>query len=165
FNVLGPLSNPARPKRQLVGVGSKALGALVAEALALRGMERALVVHSSDGLDEISPAAPTHGWLVEAGRVSERELRPREFGLLEHPLSAVLGGGPEENAATLKAVLDGAEGPMADFTLMNAAAALYVAGVAEDFSDGMLRAREAIASGRAKAVQEEYVALTQEVMA
>jgi anthranilate phosphoribosyltransferase len=163
FNLLGPLSNPAKPKRQLVGVGARALGPLVAQALALRGMERAIVVHSADGLDEISPAGMTHAWVVGEGAVAERELRPADFDLPEHPLDRVRGGSPEANAGTLQAVLDGAEGPMTDFVVMNTSAALFAAGLAADFPTGTHMAREAIASGRAREVLDRYVALSQEL--
>jgi anthranilate phosphoribosyltransferase len=162
FNLLGPLSNPARPRRQLVGVGARALGPLVAEALALRGMERAIVVHSEDGLDEISPATTTHAWFVGEGTVAERELRPADFGLPEHALDRVYGGDAEHNAGLLQAVLDGAEGPVTDFVLMNASAALFVAGLAPDFQAGTALAREAIASGRARHALDQYVALSKE---
>ncbi|MGI8927140.1 MAG: anthranilate phosphoribosyltransferase [Tepidiformaceae bacterium] len=163
FNLLGPLTNPARPRGQLAGVGAKGLGPLMAQALALRGMERALVVHSEDGLDEISPAATTHAWLVAAGAVSERELTPDDFALPWHSLDGVMGGTPEQNAGVLQGVLDGAEGAVTDFVLMNAAAACYVAGVVPDLQAGVGASREAIASGRARDVLDHYVALTHEV--
>ena len=163
FNMLGPLTNPARPKGQLAGVGAKALGPLMAQAFALRGMPRAMVVHSADGLDEISPAGVTHAWVVVDRDVTERDLRPADFGLPEHPLGTVLGGDPQENAGTLQAVLDGADGPMTDFVLMNASAALFVAGLAPDLQAGTHMAHEAIASGRAREVLDHYVALTREI--
>jgi anthranilate phosphoribosyltransferase len=162
FNILGPLSNPASPARQLVGVGSRALGPLVAEALALRGIERALVVHSEDGLDEISPAAPTHAWVVGDGAVAERVFTPADFGIAPAPLSAVAGGDAAENAGAILAILDGGEGPKTDFTVINAAAALVVAGRATDFRAAADLAREAIASGRAREVLDTYVALSRE---
>lgn len=162
FNILGPLSNPARPHAQLVGVGAAHLGPLVASALNLRGMAHALVVHSSDGLDEISPAAPTNVWRVTGGRVLEEVISPADFGLPTYPLTKVAGGTPEENAGMLNAVLDGAEGPVTDFVLMNAAAATTVAGLVPecDFLAGVALAREAIASGRAREVLDHYVAFT-----
>ena len=163
FNMLGPLTNPARPRGQLAGVGARNLGPLMAEAFRLRGMERAIVVHSADGLDEISPAGITHAWLVGDGAVTERELMPSDFELPTHLLETVLGGSAEENAGTLLAVLDGAEGPMTDFVLMNAGAAAYVAGLAEDFASGTRLARESIASGRAREVLDRYILLTQEL--
>lgn len=164
FNLLGPLTNPAKPRAQLVGVGTGALGPLVAQTLALRGMERALVVHSADGLDEISPAGVTHAWLVGEGVVREQELRPADFKLGEHPLAAVRGGDPEQNAGTLLAILDGQEGAMTDFVLMNAAAGCYVAGLVPDFASGTGLAHEALASGRAREVFDHYLALTKEVV-
>ena len=162
FNVLGPLSNPATPRAQLVGVGSRAIGPLVAQALALRGTERALVVHSEDGLDEISPAASTHCWVVGEGAVAERDISPADFGLPSHPLEAVAGGEAAQNAGDIQAILDGAEGAKTDFVLMNAAASLYVAGKAPDLISGVELGREAIASGRAREVLDHYVRLTQE---
>lgn len=163
FNLLGPLTNPAQPRGQLAGVGAKALAPIMAEAFALRGMERAMVVHSADGLDEISPAGVTYAWIVNGSAVSECTLTPADFGLPAHPLETVLGGDPAHNAGQLLSVLDGAEGPLTDFTVMNAAAACYIAGLTEDFAAGAQMAHQAIASGRAREVLDHYVALTNEV--
>ncbi|MGE0601315.1 MAG: anthranilate phosphoribosyltransferase [Dehalococcoidia bacterium] len=163
FNILGPLSNPANPRAQLVGVGARAIGPIVADALALRGLGRAIVVHSDDGLDEISPAASTHAWLVGDGRVEERDLRPSDFGLNESSLESVAGGDAEQNAGDILAILDGADGPKTDFVLMNAAASLQVAGKCDDLASGVELARKAIGSGRAREVLDHYVSLTQEV--
>jgi anthranilate phosphoribosyltransferase len=162
FNVLGPLSNPARPNRVLAGVGSMRLGPLVANAFALRGIQRSIVVHSADGLDEISPAGVTHAWFVGEGAVAERELQPADFGLPEHPLESIVGGDAEHNAAVTRAVLDGVEGPALDFVLANAGAACYVAGIADDLLSGVDVARKAITSGAARQVLDLYVSLTQE---
>jgi anthranilate phosphoribosyltransferase len=164
FNVIGPLSNPANPRAQLVGVGAKPLGPLVAEALRLRGMPRAMVVHSADGLDEISTAGQSTTWVLENGVVSERVLRPSDFGLPEHPSKAMAGGDLAENKETLLRVLGGEALPVADFVVMNAAAALHVAGAARDFREGTTMARLAISSGRAKQIMEQYIALTNEVV-
>jgi anthranilate phosphoribosyltransferase len=163
FNILGPLANPARPRRMLVGVGVRSLGPLMAETFRLRGMERAMVVHSAEGLDEISPAGVTHTWAIEDGRVVEGELSPDSFGLPAHRVSEVVGGGPDENAGALLAVLDGGDGAVTDFVLMNASAGLWVAGAAADLRTGVDMAREAIASGRAREVLDHYVALTREL--
>lgn len=162
FNILGPLSNPAKPRAQLVGVGARAIGPVVAEALALRGAGRAIVVHSNDGMDEISPAVATHAWIVGDGAVTEREISPADFGLATHPLSAVAGGEAQQNAGDILAILDGHDGPKTEFVLMNAAAALFVAGKTAGLAEGVTLAREAIASGRAREVLDHYVALTQE---
>jgi anthranilate phosphoribosyltransferase len=163
FNILGPLSNPANPRAQLVGVGSRAIGPVVAEALALRGLGRALVVHSNDGMDEISTAVPTHAWVVGDGAVAERDIDPGDFGLAVHPLAAVGGGEAAQNAGDILAILDGGEGPKTDFVLMNAAAGLFVAGKARDFVDGVDMARDSIASGRARDVLDRYIQLSQAV--
>jgi anthranilate phosphoribosyltransferase len=162
FNVLGPLSNPARPQRVLAGVGAKALGPLVADAFALRGIQRSIVVHSADGLDEISPAGVTHAWFVGEGAVAERELSPADFGLPEHPLESIVGGDATHNAHILRAVLEGVEGPALDFVLANAAAACYVAGLAGDMRAGVEVARSAINSGAASQVLDLYISLSQE---
>lgn len=161
FNILGPLSNPANPRAQLVGVGSRTIGPVVAEALALRGIGRAMVVHSDDGLDEISTAGPTHAWLVGEGAVEERDISPEDFGLPLHPLAEVAGGEAARNAGDILAILDGADGAKADFVVMNAAASLFVAGRARNFVEGVSLARESIATGRAREVLDQYLALTQ----
>ena len=163
FNVLGPISNPARPRAQLTGVGSAELGPLFAEAFRIRGLDRAVVVHSADGLDEISPAAATHAWILEGGALREEDLTPDTFGMEGGSLEDVAGGSPEENAETLRAVLAGQGGPVADFVTLNAGAGCWVAGLADSFAEGAALAREAVASGRARAVTESYVRLTQEV--
>lgn len=163
FNILGPLTNPARPRAQLTGVGSRGLGALVAEALAVKGLVQAVVVHSEDGLDEVSPSAPTHAWRVEGGQIRELELSPADFGLRPHPLAAVRGGSATENAAMLLAVLsDEAEPSLRDFVLMNAACAAWAVGLATDLRQGVDLARDSIASGRARLVLDRFVRLSQE---
>ena len=163
FNVLGPISNPAQPRAQLTGVGSAQLGPLFAEAFRIRGLDRAVVVHSEDGLDEISPEASTHAWIVEGGLLREDDLTPETFGIDRCGLAEVAGGSPEENAETLRAVLAGQPGPVADFVTLNAGAGCWAAGLAGSFAEGAALARESIASGRARAVAESYVRLTQEV--
>ena len=162
FNVLGPLTNPARPRRMLVGVGARAMGPLVAEAFRMRGVERVMVVHSAEGLDEISPAGATSAWVVEGGTVSEREITPATFGLGAHPLAAVVGGDAAQNSGAMLAMLDGGDGPVTDFVVMNAAAGLWVSGKVESMGDGVELARQSIASGRAREVLDRYVSLTQE---
>jgi anthranilate phosphoribosyltransferase len=163
FNILGPLTNPAGPHSQLTGVGSAALAPLVAEAFRLRRMRRVVVVHANDGMDEISPEVPTRAWFIEGSELTEKELSPGVFGLPSHPASAVSGGSAEENATALIRVLLGEAGPVTDFTLMNAAAACYVAGLAPDLRAGVEVARESIASGKAKQVLDRYVQLSQEL--
>jgi anthranilate phosphoribosyltransferase len=162
FNIIGPLSNPARPRAMLVGCSVPSLGPVLAEALRLRGLASAMVVHSTDGLDEISPAVATHAWLLEDGVVSDQEIGPADFGLPTHALDTVLGGDAPVNAASMRAVLDGGDGPITDFVLLNAAAALKVAGRVTDYLEGVDCAREAIQSGRARHVLADFIQLSQD---
>ncbi|MGD9933241.1 MAG: anthranilate phosphoribosyltransferase [Dehalococcoidia bacterium] len=162
FNILGPMANPAKPRAMLVGSGVASVAPLLAETLRLRGMKRAMVVHSAEGMDEISPAGPTAAWSIEDGHIRQLELLPADFGLPAHPLSDVLGGDAAANASTLRGILRGEPGPMADFVLMNASAALLVAGAASDLRAGVAVARGAISSGRAARVLEDYVRLSNE---
>jgi anthranilate phosphoribosyltransferase len=162
FNVLGPLTNPARPRRALVGVGRAELAPLVAGLFALRELDRTLVVHSTDGLDEISPAAPTRAWLVEGSHITEMPLDPSLFGLPVHVVSSVAGGDAATNAATMRALLGGERNPVRDFVLINAGAALWVAGKVADFRAGSRLAAEAIDSGAAAATLQTYIRASQE---
>jgi anthranilate phosphoribosyltransferase len=162
FNIIGPLANPARPAAMLVGVGTPALGPVMAETLRLRGLRRAMIVHSDDGLDEISIASPTHAWLVDGGAVTERALTPGDFGLQQHNASAMAGGDPTANAAAMRALLSHDAGSRTDFVLANAAGALWVAGKTDSLRDGVAIARETLDSYRARDVLDRYVALSQE---
>src|SRR5262249_25370139 len=127
FNLLGPLANPARAPRQLLGVYASALVPVVAETLARLGTERALVGRGLEGLDEIAPSGPTRAAWVEAGRVREVVLRPEDGGLNPVPSGALQGGSPEDNARLLATVLEGHTGGLRDAVLLNAGAALWVA--------------------------------------
>ena len=147
FNLLGPLTNPAGARRQLVGVYAADRVEPVARVLARLGTTHALVVHGRDGLDEISTAAPTLVAEVRGDEVSSFELRPEELGVAPATLEQVAGGTPEENAGRLEAVLGGEAGPLAEIVAANAGAALYVAGIAADLRSGVERARAVLASG------------------
>ncbi|MEI2703561.1 MAG: anthranilate phosphoribosyltransferase [Baekduia sp.] len=160
FNVLGPLTNPAAAKRQLVGVVDRSLIDLVAGALAELGCEHALVVSSEDGLDEMSAAATTAVAEVRGGEVRRYDLEPADAGLDPGSESLGPGGSPEENAAVTRSVLDGTQGPRADTAVLNAAAAIHVAGRADTLADGVAIAREAIASGAARDTLDRYIAAT-----
>ena len=160
FNLLGPLANPARAPRQLLGVYASDLVPVVAETLARLGSERALVVHGLEGLDEVSPSGPTRAAWVEAGHVRELVLHPEDGGLRPVPPEALRGGEPEENARALLGILDGAPGPLREAVLLNAGAALWVADAVQTLADGVLRAAESIDSGAARARLERLVALT-----
>jgi anthranilate phosphoribosyltransferase len=150
MNLLGPLTNPAGARRQVVGVADAKLVPLIARALEALGHERALVVHGLPGMDEVSPAGVTLVAEVGGGGVREYEVTPATFGAREAPLQEIPGGTPAENAALIERVVSGEErGGARTVTLLNAAAALYVGDVADDLADAFRRAGEAIDSGAA----------------
>lgn len=151
FNLLGPLSNPAGAKRQLLGVYSTGLVKPLAEALKALGSEDAMVVSSRDGLDELSLSAPTVVARLRGGRVTLSEVTPESLGLKRRPLKALAGGDADRNAWITRAVLFGESGAPRDICVLNAAAALMVAGLARDWKDGLALAAESIDSGRAAA--------------
>ena len=143
FNVLGPLTNPAFAKRQVLGVYSERLVEVVARVLAALGAEHALVVHSRDGLDEISVSAATRVCEVRNGEVRAYELTPEELGLARHSIDDVAGGDTRENARIAREILRGTNGARHDIVVANAGAALYVAGEASSFEEGVERPRAA----------------------
>ncbi len=150
FNILGPLTNPAGVKRQLTGAFSAGLIGPMAETLLALGSERAWLVHGSDGTDELSIAGPSAVAVLEDGAVSLREISPEDAGLPVHPFAAILGGSPADNARAFAALLDGAGGAYRDAVLLNAAAALVIAGRAGDLPEGAAIAAESIDSGAAR---------------
>jgi anthranilate phosphoribosyltransferase len=160
FNFLGPLTNPAGANRQLLGVADRHYQETIAEALVGLGSVRAMVVAAEDGLDELSLSSPTRVIEVADGGTSEWFAEPAQFGLAPADLEDVAGGTPEQNAAATRAVLEGAEGPRRDLVLLNAAAAIYVGGLAADLSEGVAKAAAAIDSGAAGNVLERLVAAT-----
>jgi anthranilate phosphoribosyltransferase len=151
FNILGPLVNPARAEFQVVGVFEPRLVRQVAEALGRLGVQRGLVVHGSDGLDEITTTGPTLAAVVESGSVREKTLAPEDFGVARAQPQDLRGGDRVENAAIVRQVLQGEKGPRRDIVLVNAAAALVTAGLAADYRAGVALAQESIDSGRARA--------------
>jgi anthranilate phosphoribosyltransferase len=150
FNLLGPLSNPANVKRQMVGVFSRQWLEPVAQVLHNLGSEQAWVVHGSDGLDEITTCGPTAVAALQNGKVRSFEVTPEQVGLRRVTPDALRGGDAETNALALKAVLEGREGPYRDVALMNAGAALVVAGRAADLKEGVALATKSIDSGEAE---------------
>lgn len=147
FNVLGPLTNPAGARRQLMGVYAEALVEPIGNVLRDLGAEHALVVHGSDGMDEITTTGPTTVSEVRGGEVHGFTLEPERFGIPRARLEDLAGGGPDENAALMHRVLGGEPGPLADVTALNAGAAIYVSGLAPSLEEGYGRAREVLASG------------------
>jgi anthranilate phosphoribosyltransferase len=160
FNLLGPLANPARAARQLLGVYAQELVPVVARTLAHLGSERALVVHGADGLDEVSPSGPTHAAWVEGGTVHELTLTPEQAGLARIPAEAIRGGEAADNARMLACVLGGEPGPLRQAVLLNAGAAFWVAGVADSLAEGVRCASASIDSGAAQQRLAGLVALT-----
>ncbi len=150
FNILGPLTNPAGVTRQLTGAYAPHLLRPMAETLGRLGSIRAWLVHGSDGTDELSIAGTTRVAELNHGDVTEHEVHPEDAGLPVHPFEAILGGTPEHNAGAFRALLDGAPGAYRDAVLLNAAAALVVAGHAATLPGGVDFARESIDSGAAK---------------
>ncbi|MEM9012241.1 MAG: anthranilate phosphoribosyltransferase [Pseudomonadota bacterium] len=161
FNILGPLTNPAGVKRQLTGAFARELIQPMAETLGMLGAERAWVVHGADGTDEISIAGETYVAAWEGDAVRSFEITPDDAGLPTHPFEAILGGTPAENAAALRAVLQGEPGAYRDAVLLNAAAALVIAGKVEDLRTGAAMARDAIDSGAAQRKVAALAAATQ----
>jgi anthranilate phosphoribosyltransferase len=149
FNLLGPLSSPARVRRQLLGVADPSLVAVMAGALSRLEAERAIVVHGADGTDELSLAGPNRALLVEHGETREIVIDALQVGLARAPLAALAGGDAQLNSAIALSVLGGEPGPARDVVLLNAGAALFVAGVTADIADGVRCAADAIDSGRA----------------
>ena len=149
FNVLGPLTNPAGARAQIVGVYSAELVRVIAEALTRLGTHRAFVVHGAAGIDELSPAGPNLVFEVEDGHLRERTVDPLELGIPRCAAEDLAGGEPDENAAAIRRVLDGETGPHRDAVLLNAAGAIAAAGHATELADGLRLAADAIDSGAA----------------
>ena len=156
FNLLGPLSNPARVRRQLVGVYDKEWCVPLAEVLGRLGAQHAWVVNG-DGLDELTVAGTTHVAVLEDGKVTTREVTPEDAGVGRWPLSAIAGADCAHNAAALRRLFDGERGAYRDIVLMNAAAALIVGGKARDLRDGARLAAEALDGGAARATLEKLI--------
>jgi anthranilate phosphoribosyltransferase len=160
FNLLGPVSNPAGVKRQMVGVFSRQWVEPIAQVLANLGSQAAWVVHGSDGLDEITTSGPTSVAALENGRVRTFEISPEDVGLPQAKAEALRGGDAEANAAALMDVLKGKPGPFRDVAVFNAAAALIVAGLAKDLKEGAAIAKESIESGEAEGRLDRLIAIS-----
>jgi anthranilate phosphoribosyltransferase len=161
FNVLGPLCNPAGAKYQALGVADGSLAGKMADVLMRLGVERAIVFHAGDGMDELSVSSPSSVIEID-GQRKEYQLDPSELGLATAPVDTMRGGGPEHNARLAREVLDGASGPRRDVVLLNTAAALRAAGLAKDWKDGIRSAADAIDSGRAGEVLQRWAKISQE---
>jgi anthranilate phosphoribosyltransferase len=165
FNFLGPLTNPAGAKRQLIGVSDRRFLDFMAAALGELGAEHALVVASDDGLDELSVSGPSHMVELRDGGIRQSTVSPEDVGLRRWPQDAVAAGTPQTNAEIARRVLAGEQGADRDLTLLNAAAAVYVSGAAGSLEEGVRLAEQAIDSGAATDVMDRFVARTQELAA
>ena len=165
FNFLGPLSNPAGVKRYALGVSDARMAQRMIRVLAMLGAGRAVVFHGEDGLDELTLSGVSVIWRLQDGEITRTEFVPEEVGLSRRPVSDVLGGAVETNVAITRQVLAGVPGPHRDIAVLNAAAALVVAGSSETMREGVVAAGEAIDSGQAQRVLERVVARSSELAA
>jgi anthranilate phosphoribosyltransferase len=161
FNVLGPLTNPAGARSQVVGVYAPELAETLAQVLLQLGADRAFVVHGADGIDELSPTGLNLVWEVAGGEARRRSIDPLELGIPRCAPSDLAGDSPEANAATIREIFAGAGGPRRDAVVLNAAAAIAAAGRADDLRDGLALAAEAVDSGAAGERLEALVRFSQ----
>ena len=160
FNFLGPLTNPAGARRQVIGVADRTFQESIAEALVTLGAERALVVSGDDGLDEISICGPTRVIRVDEGQTEELIVTPEDFGMEPASLEDVVGGTPQENAVATLAVFDGERSARRDLVLLNAAAAMYTSGMVDDLAAGVVAAADSIDSSSASRLLAHLVSFT-----
>jgi anthranilate phosphoribosyltransferase len=163
FNFLGPLTNPAGARRQLIGVSDPAYLERMAGALARLGVDRALVVSSEDGLDEMSTSAPTHVVEVNGTAIERYVVTPQDVDIATTTPEEVAGGTPDANARTTRAILDCEPGAPREIALLNAGAAIYAGGAAGTLREGVEAAREAVDSGAARRTLESYIDLSREL--
>ncbi len=162
FNILGPLTNPACPQRQLLGVYDEYLVNPLAQVLMSLGVKRGMVVYGRDKLDEISLSAPTAVCEFKDGWCKNYVIAPEDFGLTRCQKSDLVGGAPAENAAITRAILQGEKGPKRDAVLLNAGAALFLGERAESIGDGVAKAAALIDSGKAAKTLEEFISISNE---
>lgn len=160
FNILGPMTNPAGVKRQLIGVYDKQLMPLMAEVLGMTGSEHVIIVHSHDGLDEFSVSAPTDYLELKDGTIKENSITPGEVGLAKYPSDGIAGGDATFNLNILKKLMAGDTGACRDAVLFNAGALLVVGKKAESFKEGVILAAEAVDSGKAGVLLDRWVSFT-----
>ena len=162
FNILGPLTNPSRPSYMLLGVYGEHLMRPLARVLPGLGVKRALIVHGTDGMDEISVGAPTLIHEISDGWERSYEIRPEDFGITPASKESIRGGKPEENAAVTRGILAGEiTDARADVCLMNAGAAIYIGGAADSIADGIAAARRTIVDGSALQKLEDFIKISQ----
>ena len=163
FNVLGPLTNPAKVKRQVVGVFDLELTQTLAEVFQQLGSEHTLVVHSDDGMDEISICAPTSVSELRDGQLKNYKIKPEDFGLTTAPVEKIMVANPQESLRMIEQVLAGEKSAARDIVLLNAGAGIYVSGLAQSLAEGVELAAKSIDDGQALAAKNAYVAATQAI--
>lgn len=163
FNLLGPLTNPAGTKRQVIGIFSKDWMRIAAEVMHNVGSEHVMFVHSHDGMDEISLSAPTYICELKNGVVSEYSVKPEDFGVSQQSMDNLVVNSAQESLQLISAALQGKAGPAADILALNSGAAIYVAGQAASVADGVKQAQAILQSGKAWMVWQQLVELTQQM--
>jgi len=161
FNLLGPLTNPVSPTHMVVGVSSLHLGTLYAQVLLKMG-KQAMVVHSDEGLDEISPCGPTHAWIVKDGSIETTVITPEALGVHALHIDDIRGSSPSENAALFRQIASGKDHPVMTYVALNAGAALFIGGLASSLSGGVLLALQTLKSGKVADKLDHYVRLSQQ---
>jgi anthranilate phosphoribosyltransferase len=161
FNILGPISNPARVRRMVLGVATPQVGETIARALGELASEHVLVVHGEEGLDDISPTGPTRTWELRSGTVTTGTIDPAALGVEVGTVLDIQSGDAAANAAAARSIVAGEKGARRSAVLLNAGAALFVAGIAESLREGVLLAGAAIESGAASATLERFVETSQ----
>ena len=164
FNILGPLTNPAGAKRQLLGVFSADLTEKLAYVLAKLGSEMALVVHGAGGIDEISIAGTTRVSELKNGEIKTYEIKPEDFGIERATINSILGGDSKQNAEIILDILNGKKSPHRDVVVLNSGAAIYVAGLTQTLGEGIEMAKDVIDSGKAKRKLEELIEFTNNIV-
>jgi len=160
FNALGPLTNPALVKRELLGVFSRELVEPLAHVMKQLGSEHVLIVHSQDGMDEISIGEPTWASELKDGEIRNFTIQPEHYGVGKADVKALVVSGPQQSLDVVRSVLSGKQSAAAEFTAINSGAALYVSGIADNMADGVEQARDVLRSGMALDKFEQYVRLT-----
>ena len=163
FNLLGPLTNPAGTKRQVIGIFSKDWMRLAAEVMHNVGSEHVLFVHSHDGMDEISLSAPTYMCELKNGQVREYSVKPEDFGISQQAMDDLVVSSADQSLDLIRGALQGQPGPASDILALNAGAAIYVAGQAENMTDGVQQAQTILASGKAWIVWQQLAELSQQM--
>ncbi len=163
FNILGPLTNPANAEAQVLGVADSTFGDLMAKSLALLGTQRAMVVHGNDGMDELSITGATSIWELSYGEISSYNIVPEDVNMKRADLKDLQGGSLERNLDLFNSVLQGIPSPALEIVVLNAAATLVVAEKADDLSDGVVLARDAIVSGAAHEKIKAFATLSQKL--